>query len=84
MDYFCITTSLYKRLAECLSPFALRQVVQSATHHSPIGTPSLIDLVFISNVSQFGSYFVIPLLVTSDHNGIHVVVKQPTPSVWEA
>jgi len=47
VNYFCITTSLYKRLAECLSPFALRQVVQSATHHSPIGTPSLIDLVFI-------------------------------------
>ena len=77
VDYFCITTSLYKRLAECLSPFALRQVVQSATH-SPIGTPSLIDLVFISNVSQLGSCSVMPPLATSDHNGIHLVIKQPT------
>ena len=84
VDYFCITTSLYKRLAECLSPFALHQVVQSATHHSSIGTPSLIDPVFISNVSQLGSCSVIPPLATSDHNGIHVVVKQPTPPVREA
>ena len=84
VDYFCITTSLYKRLAECLSPLALCQVVESATHHSPIGTPSLIDLVFISNISQLGSCSVIPPLATSDHNGIHVMVKQPTPPVREA
>ena len=83
VDYFCITTSLYKRLAECLSPFSLRQVVQSATHHSPSGSSSLIDLVFISNVSQLGSCSVIPSLATSDHNGLQLEINQPTLPVWE-
>ena len=60
VDCFCTNSFLYRRLKDSLSPFSLHQVVQSATHVSPSCTSSLIDFVFMSNLSQLSSCSVVP------------------------
>ena len=77
MDYFCTHVTLYKRLTDSLAPFSLYQVVSHATHVSPNGTTSLIDLVFMPNLSQLRYCTVIPPLANSDHNGIQLELTSP-------
>ena len=42
---------------------------------SPNSEPSIIDLVFISNVHLFEFCNIIPQLANSDHFGLHVCIK---------
>ena len=78
VDYLCTHSFLYKRLFDCLSPFSLCQIVPHATHESPNGTSTLIDLAFIPNPSQLRCCTVIPPLSNSDHNGIQLDLVSPT------
>ena len=81
---------LYPRLSEFMSSFSLSQVVSSPTHFSYSGQPSLIDLVFVSNLHYFCTCSIIPKLANSDHLGLLVILKHqhlsPTPmccrQVW--
>ena len=77
VEYICTHATLYKRLTDCLPPFSLYQVVSHATHVSPNGSTSLIDLVFMSNLSQLRYCTVIPPLANSDHNGIQLELTSP-------
>ena len=62
-------------LLDFMTSFALSQVVDSPTHYSYCGQPSLIDLVFVSNLSCLSTCSVIPQLANSDHFGLSVIMK---------
>ena len=58
-----------------MTSFSLSQVVDSPTHFSPAGQPSLIDLVFVSDLHCLSTCSIIPQLATSDHLGLMVTLK---------
>ena len=70
VDYLSPQSALYKYFCNCISPFSLTQVVQTATHFTNSGNSSLIDLVFLSDVSVLSCCSGIPPLANSDHNGV--------------
>ena len=61
----------------CLSPFDLHvtQVVQSGTHVDASGLTTLIDLIFVSNLSLLDLCSVIPPLGNSDHSGLQLIMR---------
>ena len=65
---------LYNKIVELMDSFVFSQVVTSPTHTSPNSEPSIIDLVFISNMHLF-EFCNIPQLANSDHFGLHVCIK---------
>ena len=58
-----------------MDSFALSQVVNSPTHITSSSHPSLIDLIFVSNMNYFCQCHVIPQLANSDHLGLIVHMK---------
>ena len=58
-----------------LSLFGLTQIVNQPTHIHNHVCKSLIDFVFLSDVSYLSQCEIIPPLSNSDHLGIHVKVK---------
>ena len=67
----CVDNSL----CNVLSLFGLTQIVNHPTHIHNHVCKSLIDLVFLSDVSYLSHYDIIPPLSNSDHLGIHVAIK---------
>ena len=72
---FEVSHHFYRHLSDLMTSFSLSQVVDSPTHFSHCGHPSLIDLVFVSNMSCFSTCSVIPQLANSDHLGLCVTMK---------
>ena len=66
---------LFSKVRELMDSFALSQVVNSPTHNTSSSHPSLIDLVFVSNMNCFCQCHVIPQLANSDHHGLIVHMK---------
>ena len=66
---------LFSKVHELMDSFALSQVVNSPTHNTSSSHPSLIDLVFVSNMNYFCQCHVIPQLANSDHLGLIVHMK---------
>ncbi len=58
--------------------FLLHQIVTTPTHFSYAGSPSLIDLVFLSCPQNLVSCCTISPLSNSDHMGLSIVCKLPT------
>ena len=77
---FTTSHPLYPFLFDFMSSFCLTQVVDSPTHFSPAGKPTLIDLVFVSNVRSCFSCSTIPPLANSDHLGLSLSVKKDCTS----
>ena len=69
---------LYHKLLSTTSCFLLQQVVTEPTHFSHLGTPSIIDLFFVSNPTHLISCSTVSPLSTSDHLGILLTYKLPT------
>ena len=92
INYLSPTMFLYHHLQCILDCFSLKQVVSEATHYSPNGQQSLIDLVLMSFPERLISCDVIPQLGNSDHLGIQVhflgkskavrVQNNPRRQVW--
>ena len=72
---------LYNKIEELMDSFVLTQVVTSPTHISPNSEPSVIDLVFISNMHLFKVCNIIPQLANSDHFGLHVCIKHTSDTI---
>ena len=66
---------LSPKLHNIASSFILSQIVTQPTHFSHAGTPSLIDLVFVSSPNNVASGQTVPPLSNSDHLGIHLTYK---------
>ena len=75
VNYFNTSSYLYSHLMYCLSPFDLTQVVQSGTHVNASGLTTLIDLIFVSNLSLLDLCSVIPPLGNSDHSGLQLTMR---------
>ena len=81
---------LYPHVSNLMHTVSLSQVVDSPTHYSHSGHPSLIDLAFVSNIHSLLECTVIHPLSNSDHFGLSVTlqhsrVAQQTPTrrpVW--
>ena len=69
VNYFCSGSFLYSHLLYTIAPFHLTQIVTSGTHS---GNTTLIDYVFVSDISFLSCWSLIPPLGNSDHNGIQV------------
>ena len=54
---FDVSHHFYTHLSDFMTSFSLSQVVTSPTHFSHCGHPSLIDLVFVSNLSYFSTFY---------------------------
>ena len=72
---FDVSHHFYTHLSDFMTSFSLSQVVTSPTHFSHCGHPSLIDLVFVSNLSYFSTCSIIPQLANSDHLGLCVTMR---------
>ena len=81
INYLSPTMFLYHHLQCIIDCFSLKQVVSEATHYSPSGQQSLIDLVLISFPERLISCDVIPQLGNSDHFGIQVRFAGKSKSV---
>ena len=57
-------------------PFSLHQVVKDITHNGPTGQPSLIDLVFLSNLGFVTSSHPWGIQITMDYNLISPGLQQ--------
>ena len=68
---------LFSKLHNIASSFVLTQVVTQPTHFSHDGTPSLIDLAFVSSPSSVTSCETVAPLSNSDHLGILLTYKFP-------
>ena len=66
---------LSPKLHNIASSFILSQIVTQPTHFSHAGTPSLIDLLFVSSPINVASCQTVPPLSNSDHLGIHLTYK---------
>jgi len=66
---------LSPKLHNIASSFILSQIVTQPTHFSHAGTPSLIDLVFVSSPINVASCQTVPPLSNSDHLCIHLTYK---------
>ena len=78
VDFLSPNRPLYDKLLSVTSCFLLQQAVTEPTHFSHSGTPSIIDLVFVSNPTYLISCSTISPLSTSDHLGILLTYKLPT------
>ena len=67
-----------------MTSFSLSQVVASPTHFSHCGHPSLIDLVFVSDLSYFSTCSIIPQLDNSDHLGLCGTMRSQHMSYYPA
>ena len=76
VNFFSSSHPFYSHLCNIIDSFSLHQCVTDPTHTSPSGTASLIDLVFVSDSQLLSNCVIIPPLGTSDHNGIHVSLKE--------
>ena len=78
VDFLSPNRPLYHKLLSITSCFLLQQVVTEPTHFSHLGTPSIIDLFFVSNPTHLISCSTVSPLSTSDHLGILLTYKLPT------
>ena len=78
VDFLSPNRHLYHKLLSITSCFLLQQVVTEPTHFSHLGTPSIIDLFFVSNPTHLISCSTVFPLSTSDHLGILLTYKLPT------
>ena len=70
---FMSPSPLLTKLLDIINSIGLSQVVKEPTHYSHLGTPSIIDLIFVpSNLSCLS--FVSPPLSSSDHNLLLFIV----------
>ena len=72
VNYFCSGSFLYSHLMYTIAPIHLTQSVTSGTHVNHSGNTTLIDYVFVSDISFLSCWSLIPPLGNSDHNGIQV------------
>ena len=72
---FISTHPLYAHLSDFMTIFCLSQILDSPTHFSSTGKPSLIDLVFVSNLHSCLNCTTIPQLANSDHLGLFLSMK---------
>ena len=88
IDFLSQTHRDFSQLTSITTSFLLQQVIQTPTHFSHSGTPSLIDLAFLSNPITCNT---IPPLSNSDHLGLSIVCnistqfkrpKTPRRLVW--
>lgn len=61
-----------------MNNFTLHQVVTSPTHFSHCGSPSIIDLSFLSHPHHLKLCTTIPSLANSDHMGLSIEYLLPT------
>ena len=66
---------LYSRLKCLCELLSLHQVVTESTHSLSSGNQTLIDHVYLSNISHFVSCTILPPLGNSDHNCVDVVLS---------
>ena len=78
VDFLSPNRPLFAKLLSITSCFLLEQVVTEPTHFSHLGSPSIIDLAFVSHPSNLVSCKTISPLSTSDHMGISLIYKLPT------
>ena len=70
---FMSPSPLLTKLLNFTNSIGLSQVVKEPTHYSHLGTPSIIDLIFVpSNLSCLS--FVFPPFSSSDHNSLLFIV----------
>ena len=74
IDYLSTSHHLFPRLKCLCELLSLNQVVIEPTHSSSSGNQTLIDHVFLSDMSYFVCYTVFPPLGSSDHNCVDVVL----------
>ncbi len=91
IDFLSQTHQHFSQLLSITTSFLLHQVITTPTHFSHLGTPSIIDLAFVSHSLNLISCCTSPPLSNSDHLGISVVCtlstqfkrpKTPRRSVW--
>ena len=75
---FDVSHHFYTHVFDFMTSFSLSQVVTSPTHFSHCGHHSLIDLVFVSNLSYYSTCSIIPQLADSDHLGYHGAMYSPS------
>ena len=75
IDYLSASHHLFPRLKCLCELLSLHQVVTEPTHSSPSGNQTLIDHVFVSDISHFLSCTVFPPLGNSDHNCVDVILS---------
>ena len=75
IEYFNTAHHLYSRLKCLWELLLLHQVVTEPTYLSSHGNETLIDHVYLSNISQFVSCSVLPTVGSSDHNCIDIVLQ---------
>ena len=75
VDFNNPSCHLYSHVSNLMNTFSLSQVVDTPTHCSHNGHPSLIDLVFVSNINRLLECTVIPPLSNSDHLGLSVTLQ---------
>ena len=78
IDFCNQSHPLMSKLNVIISSFLLQQIVPTHTHFSHSGTPSFIDLAFLSNPNQLVSCSVISPLTNSDHMGVSINYSLPT------
>ena len=81
---FDIPHHFYTHLSDCMTMFSLSQVATSPTHSSHCGNPSLIELVFVFDLSDFSTCSIIPQLANSDHLGLCVTMRWQHMSYYPA
>ena len=70
VDFSNSLSPLFHKVLVLSDSFSLLQIIQKATHYSNSGSPSTIDLVFISTSFQLCPYSILPTVSSSDHNTI--------------
>ena len=81
IDYLNTSHHLYSRLKCLWELLSLHQVVTEPTRSASNGSETLIDYVFLSNISQLASCSVFPPIANSDHSCIDVVLLPGKSSV---
>ncbi len=78
IDFLSQNHPHFPHLLSIVNSFLLHQVVTSPTHFSQAGSPSIIDLSFLSQSHHLKSCTIIPPLSNSDHMGISIEYLLPT------
>ena len=74
------SSPLKSRLHQLMYKFNLMQVVNQATHISPNGKSSLIDLALIGNSDRCAKCEILPPVSSSDHYIVKLALKMQLPS----
>ena len=91
IDFLSQTHRDFSQLTSITTSFLLQQVIRTPTHFSHSGTPSLIDLAFLSNPVSLSTCNTFPPLSNSDYLGLSIVCnistqfkrpKTPRRLVW--